>query len=91
MFLVGKCFQAFEMKSSTCCFCPYVCLLLGFTLLEDYQSSRKSVGEGMIKLSETNILLAIKREKWGILTSNLLNQCVLLLNTLFSSLFINHW
>lgn len=50
MFLIGKCFQAFEMKSSRCCFCPYVCLLLGFTLLEDYQSSRKSVGEGIIKL-----------------------------------------
>lgn len=63
MFLIGKCFQAFEMKSSKCCFCLYICLLLGFTLLEDYQSSRKNVGEGIIKLSETNISLAIKREK----------------------------
>lgn len=44
MFLIGKCFQVFEMKSSKCFHFPYACLLQDFTLHGIYQFSRKSVG-----------------------------------------------
>lgn len=55
VFLIGKYFQVFEMKSSKCCHLPFVCLLLDFPLPEDYQFSRGSV--------EFSNNVAIKREK----------------------------
>lgn len=61
MFPTGKCFQAFEMKSSKCYHFPYVCLLLDFTLLED-QFSRKSVEREIIIFSLKDWYSNQKRE-----------------------------
>lgn len=60
--LLASAFKLLKFWSSKCCHCLYVCLLLDFTLLEDYQFSRKSVGEGIIKFSVRDKYSSQERE-----------------------------